>query len=214
MVPLVDFAEELSELRELVERTAGQVAEELATPPVPFTVGTMIELPRACLIADQLAREATFFSFGTNDLTQTALGFSRDDAEGRFLTEYLRRRIVSRSPFETIDREGVGELLSAAIERGRRGRPELSWASAASTGAIRTASPSSTRWGSTTSAVRRSGSRSPVWRLLRPRSLPTSHGAGETPATRQRPCDPRVEHVQVGDCRIDRREPETDLSPS
>ena len=125
MIPLVDFAEELRAMRELVERTAAQVAEELTTTPVPFTVGTMIELPRACLIADRLARDATFFSFGTNDLTQTALGFSRDDAEGRFLTEYLQRRIVDRSPFETIDREGVGELLTTAVERGRRSRPEL-----------------------------------------------------------------------------------------
>jgi pyruvate,orthophosphate dikinase len=125
MIPLVDFAEELRAMRDLVERTAAQVAEELATNPVPFTVGTMIELPRACLIADRLARDAAFFSFGTNDLTQTALGFSRDDAEGRFLTEYLQRRIVDRSPFETIDREGVGELLTTAVERGRRSRPEL-----------------------------------------------------------------------------------------
>jgi pyruvate,orthophosphate dikinase len=125
MIPLVDFAQELGELRELVERAAAEVVEELATTPVPFSVGTMIELPRACLIADRLARDAAFFSFGTNDLTQTALGFSRDDAEGRFLTEYLRRRIVDRSPFETIDREGVGELVTTAVERGRRSRPEL-----------------------------------------------------------------------------------------
>ena len=125
MIPLVDFAEELREMRALVERTAAQVAEELTTNPVPFTVGTMIELPRACLIADRLARDAAFFSFGTNDLTQTALGFSRDDAEGRFLTEYLQRRIVDRSPFETIDREGVGEPPTTAVERGRRSRPEL-----------------------------------------------------------------------------------------
>jgi pyruvate,orthophosphate dikinase len=125
MIPLVDFARELSELRELVERSAAQVAEDLAAAPVPFSVGTMIELPRACLIAERLARDAAFFSFGTNDLTQTALGFSRDDAEGRFLTEYLRRRIVDRSPFETIDRDGVGELLTTAVESGRRGRPDL-----------------------------------------------------------------------------------------
>ena len=125
MIPLVDFAQELSELRELVERSAAQVVEELPTTPVPFSVGTMIELPRACLVADRLARDAAFFSFGTNDLTQTALGFSRDDAEAHFLTEYLRRRIIDRSPFETIDREGVGELLMTAVERGRRTRPEL-----------------------------------------------------------------------------------------
>ncbi len=85
----------------------------------------MIELPRACLMAERLAAEASFFSFGTNDLTQTALGFSRDDSEGRFLTEYLRRKIIDRSPFETIDVEGVGELVRTAVERGRRGRPDL-----------------------------------------------------------------------------------------
>jgi pyruvate,orthophosphate dikinase len=85
----------------------------------------MIELPRACLIADRLAAEAEFFSFGTNDLTQTTLGFSRDDSEGRFLSEYLSRKIVARSPFETIDIDGVGRLVETAVERGRGARPEL-----------------------------------------------------------------------------------------
>ncbi len=125
MIPLIDFESELIEIRELVERVAAEAISELGVEPLPFAVGTMIELPRACLVAERLAAAADFFSFGTNDLTQTALGFSRDDSEGRFLTEYLRRKIVERSPFETIDVEGVGELVRTAIERGRRGRPDL-----------------------------------------------------------------------------------------
>jgi pyruvate, orthophosphate dikinase len=120
MIPLVDYEGELAAMRELVERTAAAAAES-----VPFRVGTMIELPRACLVAGRLAERAEFFSFGTNDLTQTALGFSRDDSEGRFLSEYLRRKIVARSPFESIDVDGVGELVRIAVERGRAARPEL-----------------------------------------------------------------------------------------
>ncbi len=125
MIPLVDYEGELSAMRELVERSAAAAVARLGVEPLSFTVGTMIELPRACLVAERLAADASFFSFGTNDLTQTALGFSRDDSEGRFLTEYLRRKIVERSPFETIDVEGVGELVKTAVERGRRGRPDL-----------------------------------------------------------------------------------------
>ncbi|MFI5028547.1 MAG: pyruvate, phosphate dikinase [Solirubrobacterales bacterium] len=125
MIPLIDYERELSAMRELVERTAAEAVARLGVEPLSFTVGTMIELPRACLVAEQLAADADFFSFGTNDLTQTALGFSRDDSEGRFLTEYLRRKIIERSPFETIDVEGVGELVKTAVERGRRGRPDL-----------------------------------------------------------------------------------------
>jgi pyruvate,orthophosphate dikinase len=125
MIPLVDYERELAAMRELVERTAADAFERLGAEPVPFAVGTMIELPRACLIAGRLAGLAEFFSFGTNDLTQTALGFSRDDSEGRFLSEYLRRKIVSRSPFETVDAEGVGELVRTAVERGRAARPGL-----------------------------------------------------------------------------------------
>jgi pyruvate,orthophosphate dikinase len=92
---------------------------------VHYTVGTMIELPRAWLVAERIARHADFFSFGTNDLTQTTLGFSRDDVEGRFLPTYLDRRIVDRSPFETIDIPGVGELVQIGSERGRRAKPAL-----------------------------------------------------------------------------------------
>ena len=90
-----------------------------------FTLGTMIELPRACFAADEIARHAEFFSFGTNDLTQTALGFSRDDVEGRILPLYRELGILDRSPFGTIDEEGVGELVGTAIARGRAARPEL-----------------------------------------------------------------------------------------
>jgi pyruvate,orthophosphate dikinase len=82
-------------------------------------IGTMIELPRACFQADKIAEHADFFSFGTNDLTQTALGMSRDDAEGKFLTFYLEEGVIERNPFETLDEDGVGELMRIAVERGR-----------------------------------------------------------------------------------------------
>ena len=85
----------------------------------------MIELPRACIRADEIAAHADFFSFGTNDLTQTALGFSRDDAEGKFLTHYLEDGVLERNPFETLDRSGVGDLMRIAVERGRRTKEDL-----------------------------------------------------------------------------------------
>jgi pyruvate,orthophosphate dikinase len=119
MHPLVGFAEELRRLRELTER----VAEE--EPDVAYLCGTMIELPRACLRADEIAEVADFCSFGTNDLTQTALGFSRDDAEGKFLTWYLEHGVLERNPFETIDVGGVGDLMRIAVERGRGAKPGL-----------------------------------------------------------------------------------------
>ena len=113
MHPLVGFAEELHRLRAITIATANEESEE-----VEYLVGTMIELPRACIRADEIAEHADFFSFGTNDLTQTALGLSRDDA-GRFLPLYLERGILERDPFETIDQSGVGELMQIAVERGR-----------------------------------------------------------------------------------------------
>ena len=119
MHPLVGFTEELARLRELTERVA---AEE---PTVEYLCGTMIELPRAALRADEIAAEADFFSFGTNDLTQTALGFSRDDAEGKFLTYYLEHGILERNPFEVIDEDGVGDLMRIAVERGRGAKPGI-----------------------------------------------------------------------------------------
>ncbi len=120
MHPLVGFAEELRRLRELTVR----VAEEEA-PEVEYLCGTMIELPRACIRADEIAEQADFFSFGTNDLTQTALGFSRDDAEGKFLTHYLEDGVLEKNPFETLDVEGVGDLMRIAVERGRSTKPDI-----------------------------------------------------------------------------------------
>jgi pyruvate,orthophosphate dikinase len=119
MHPLVGFREELRRLRELTERVA---AEE---PSVAYRCGTMIELPRACVRADEIAEVADFCSFGTNDLTQTAMGFSRDDAEGKFLTYYLEHGILERNPFEVLDTEGVGDLMRIAVERGRGVKPDL-----------------------------------------------------------------------------------------
>jgi pyruvate,orthophosphate dikinase len=119
MHPLVAFGEELHRLRELTVRTAAEVAE------VEYLCGTMIELPRACVRADEIAAHADFFSFGTNDLTQTTLGFSRDDAEGKFLTHYLDERILIENPFETLDLSGVGDLMQIAIERARGVKPDL-----------------------------------------------------------------------------------------
>jgi pyruvate,orthophosphate dikinase len=120
MHPLVAFAEELHRLRVLTER----VMEEEA-PGLEYMCGTMIELPRAALRAGEIAAYADFFSFGTNDLTQTALGLSRDDAEGKFLTGYLEQGVLEHNPFETLDQEGVGELVEIGVTRGRAVKPDL-----------------------------------------------------------------------------------------
>jgi len=122
MIPLVDYERELALMREYVVKTA---AAEGLTAGEDFTVGTMIELPRACLIADRIAEHADFFSFGTNDLTQTALGFSRDDIEGKILARYIDLGIFDRSPFETIDAPGVGQLVRMGAWLGRTRKPGL-----------------------------------------------------------------------------------------
>ena len=124
MHPLVGFAEELRRLRRLTLDTASAELEQ-ASRQLDYQVGTMIELPRACVRADEIAAEADFFSFGTNDLTQTTLGFSRDDAEGKFLTRYLEDRILEANPFETLDVSGVGDLMRIAVERARGVDPEI-----------------------------------------------------------------------------------------
>jgi pyruvate, orthophosphate dikinase len=124
MIPLIAFEGELEALRDLVHLRAERVMHD-AGSEVEYSVGTMIELPRACLRAGEIAAKADFFSFGTNDLTQTTLGLSRDDAEGSFLPNYLSQRILLRSPFETIDVPGVGELVKIAVERGRATKPKL-----------------------------------------------------------------------------------------
>jgi len=123
MIPLVGFKAELDLLKDRIAAVAAAVEKERGKK-TPYLIGTMIELPRAALIAGRIAESAEFFSFGTNDLTQTALGVSRDDA-GSFLGEYLSRGLIARDPFVTIDTEGVGELVRIAAERGRAARPKL-----------------------------------------------------------------------------------------
>ncbi|MBI5106246.1 MAG: pyruvate, phosphate dikinase [Solirubrobacterales bacterium] len=122
MIPLVDYRRELELLRELTERVA---SEHHLTRGEDYSIGTMIELPRACLRADEIAHEADFFSFGTNDLTQTALGFSRDDIEGRILARYIEMKVFDRSPFETLDGPGVGQLVRMGAWLGRKTKNEL-----------------------------------------------------------------------------------------
>lgn len=124
MIPLVALTTELKVQRGIVERT---MADELKTSgkKLDITIGTMIELPRAALIADEIAEYADFFSFGTNDLTQTTIGISRDDAENGFLTNYVVDHVMERNPFESIDIEGVGQLVRMGTEKGRSAKPKL-----------------------------------------------------------------------------------------
>jgi pyruvate,orthophosphate dikinase len=121
MIPLVAYEQELDLMRELVDK----VIEEEDAGDLKLLLGTMIELPRACFVADRIAERADFFSFGTNDLTQTALGFSRDDVGGAMLARYMEEKIVERSPFETIDAPGVGWLVRLAAWVGREAKPDL-----------------------------------------------------------------------------------------
>ena len=124
MIPLVGLETEIITQREIVDRT---VKDELAAAgkELDYTIGTMIELPRAALIADKIAEHADFFSFGTNDLTQTTLGISRDDAENGFLTAYVADGVLPHNPFETIDTEGVGQLVRMGVDKGRSHNPKL-----------------------------------------------------------------------------------------
>ncbi len=124
MLPLVAHAEELKFLRDLVVNVCEKIKREWAAEELTYEVGVMIELPRAALIADELAKYADFFSFGTNDLTQTALGISRDDA-GTFMPTYLKGEIFTFDPFISLDESGVGELIRIAVERGRKTKPNL-----------------------------------------------------------------------------------------
>ncbi|HLS44323.1 MAG TPA: pyruvate, phosphate dikinase [Ornithinicoccus sp.] len=124
MVPLVGYAEELKRMRELIEETLNEEFAE-AGQELTYTIGTMIELPRATVVADQIAEHADFFSFGTNDLTQTGIGISRDDAEGSFLAPYVDSEIVPDNPFASIDVEGVGGLVRMGTERGRSTKGDL-----------------------------------------------------------------------------------------
>ncbi|MFQ9980193.1 MAG: pyruvate, phosphate dikinase [Finegoldia magna] len=123
MIPLVGEKKELKYVKDQIIEEINQVFEE-TNQKLDYEIGTMIEIPRACLMADEIAEEADFFSFGTNDLTQMSFGFSRDDA-GKFLSEYKEKKIYSRSPFERLDQEGVGQLIKMAIEKGKSSNPKL-----------------------------------------------------------------------------------------
>ena len=124
MIPLVGTLAELHAVRTELEPVAEAVQREKGVR-VEYKFGTMIEVPRAALVAGEIAQEAEFFSFGTNDLTQTTFGYSRDDAEGKFIVRYLDQKILKVNPFETIDREGVGRLMEWAVKEGRATRPDL-----------------------------------------------------------------------------------------
>jgi pyruvate,orthophosphate dikinase len=123
MIPLAITRAELARTRAIVEQVAREVLDK-AGQPVPFTFGTMIELPRAAILAGELAQEAQFFSFGTNDMTQATMGLSRDDA-GKFLPAYVESGILPKDPFVSLDQEGVGALVEMAAARGRKARPDL-----------------------------------------------------------------------------------------
>jgi pyruvate,orthophosphate dikinase len=124
MIPLVGHVHELEDQRQALESAAKKVLEREGTT-LDYKFGTMIEIPRAALTADEIAQHAEFFSFGTNDLTQTTFGYSRDDAEGKFLLSYVDRKILPFNPFQTIDREGVGQLMRMCVTKGRKVRPSL-----------------------------------------------------------------------------------------
>lgn len=123
MIPLVGTEKEFDYLREIVIKKAQEIFKA-ENDSVEYMVGTMIEIPRACVVADKIAVNAEFFSFGTNDLTQMTFGYSRDDA-GSFLPDYLKKDILPKDPFQALDQEGVGQLMQMGIERGRKTRPAL-----------------------------------------------------------------------------------------
>src|SRR6266853_1508256 len=123
MIPLTVTREELGLARSWVEEAIAK-ATKGTKKKLDVTIGTMIETPRAAVRADEIAEEADFFSFGTNDLTQMTFGFSRDDVEGRLMTAYLEQGLLTRNPFETIDQSGVGQLVIDAVSRGRATKPD------------------------------------------------------------------------------------------
>ena len=123
MIPLVSGPQEFINQRTLVKKIAEKI-ENKNKIKINYQIGTMIELPRACLTADQIAKEADFFSFGTNDLTQTTFGFSRDDI-GSFIQHYFDNNILTEDPFKTIDINGVGQLIKGAVSKGRKNKPKL-----------------------------------------------------------------------------------------
>lgn len=124
MIPLVGEPQEMKQVRNSIEKKANEVLSSLNSE-LDYEIGTMIEIPRACLLADEIAEDADFFSFGTNDLTQLTFGYSRDDA-GKFLDEYLKKEILEKNPFETLDDKGVAKLMETGTELGRSANPDLS----------------------------------------------------------------------------------------
>jgi pyruvate, orthophosphate dikinase len=124
MIPLVGHVNELKQMRQLVIDAAEKVQEETGKQ-FEYTIGTMIEIPRAAITADQIAQEADFFSFGTNDLTQTTFGYSRDDAEGKFLQNYIENKVLAENPFAVLDQDGVGKLVEMGVRLGRETKPTL-----------------------------------------------------------------------------------------
>ncbi|WP_209124612.1 pyruvate, phosphate dikinase [Alkalihalobacillus sp. BA299] len=124
MIPLVGHVNELKQMRQLVIHAGEQVKEEIGIK-LDYLIGTMIEVPRAALTADEIAEEADFFSFGTNDLTQTTFGYSRDDAEGKFLQAYIENKVLPENPFASLDQQGVGKLVQTGVQLGRATKPNL-----------------------------------------------------------------------------------------
>jgi pyruvate,orthophosphate dikinase len=124
MIPVVGIDNELKHQKEIVVQVHKEVCEKFGKKKIPYMFGTMIEIPRAALTADEIAEYAEFFSFGTNDLTQMGFGFSRDDI-GSFLPEYLKKKILVVDPFQVIDRKGIGELMRIAVEKGRSARKDI-----------------------------------------------------------------------------------------
>lgn len=124
MMPLVGTEEEMKRLKELTDKVADEIMKKRGTE-LSYEVGSMVEVPRAAVAADEVAKYAEFFSFGTNDLTQTTFGYSRDDAEGKFLAEYIRLGVLPDNPFHTLDRKGVGRLMAIAVEEAKKVREDI-----------------------------------------------------------------------------------------
>jgi pyruvate,orthophosphate dikinase len=123
MIPLVGEVKELKVIKDMIKETVDNIIAAEGVN-IPYTIGTMIEIPRACLSADEIAQEADFFSFGTNDLTQMTFGYSRDDA-GKFLGEYVNKELLEKDPFEVLDQKGVGKLVKMGVELGRSSKPNI-----------------------------------------------------------------------------------------